>query len=89
MFVFTEKLEVVKMRAVKVCTKTGILSSQEFKIWSFVKNCEETASENGKSRQFRQILVISLGLTGLNYGLYPLKWEIPDELSQELFNEKH
>ena len=28
MFGFTEKLEVVKMRAVKVCTKTGILSSK-------------------------------------------------------------
>jgi hypothetical protein len=69
MLTIAEELGFVNARAVKVCTRTGILSSQEFKIWSFVKNCEETASEKGKSRQFRQILVISLGLTVLNYTL--------------------
>jgi len=45
MLTIAEKLGFVKAEAVKVCTRTGILSSQEFSIWSFVKNCEETASE--------------------------------------------
>jgi len=49
MFGFTEKLEVVKMRAVKVCTKTGILSSLASKNLLFCQKIQRNVLSKGKS----------------------------------------
>jgi hypothetical protein len=69
MFGFTEELEVVKMRPVKVCTKTGILSSWGSKNLVFRQKLQRNCLRKGNSSRFKGISVKLWQAYGENYAV--------------------
>lgn len=71
-----EKLEFIKIRAVKVCTKAMTGSSPGHNNPGFLVNSRKNCLRKEKSCYFKMNFVRLLVLYGEKYAFKPCKWEI-------------